>query len=121
MNYVKLKGNLTKDADFRLLGDRAIPKCSNTIAVNKEYNGKKSVAYINIEAWNQRAEQLSEFKKGQPIEIHGEIVTGSYAKQDGTKVYYTNVQVNKIEGADFVPNTPIFEGAKEVDLDDLPF
>jgi single-strand DNA-binding protein len=99
MNKAQLKGNLVKDNDLRYIGEKGTAKLTNTIAINEEYNGKKSTAYIPIEIWGERAEQFSNtYNKGALVDVEGKIITGSYTKQDGTKVYTWGVNVFKFGG-----------------------
>jgi single-strand DNA-binding protein len=122
MNFVKLKGNLVKEADLRYLGSKGTPKYTNTLAVSEEYNGKKSVSYIPIESWNELAEKMAHFKKGNEVSLIGKLVTGSYENKEGTKVYTWGVNVNKLETDTHAKNelNDIFPDAKVTD-EDLPF
>lgn len=124
MNYVKLQGNIVKEPDFRMLGAKGTPKCVNTVAVSEEYNGKKNTTYIPVEAWGERAEELSLYAKGSAITLIGKLVTGSYEKKDGSKAYTWGVNINKIEveerKKEFVKE--LLKDAKVVaNDDDLPF
>ena len=99
MNKVILTGNLVKDIELKYTeSNKAV--LQNTIAVKNDFknaNGEYESQFINIEVWNKTAEFLSNyFHKGSPVIISGRIQTGSYDKDDGTKVYTTDVIVEEI-------------------------
>lgn len=69
-----------------------------TLAVNRTKPGEAD--FINCVAFKQTAEFLGKyFEKGSQIAVTGRIQTGSYTKQDGTKVYTTDVIVDHAEFA----------------------
>ena len=87
---------------------------------------KKGV--INCVALGQQAETISRYvNKGDKVGIVGKISTRTYDKQDGSKVYVTEIIV---EGFDFIesrkdkpttePQTDAFEDFGNIDID-LPF
>ena len=52
-------------------------------------------------AWNNTAENITKyFHKGSRIGLTGRLQTGDYEKQDGTKVYTTDVIVEKFDFLD---------------------
>lgn len=98
MNKVELTGNITRDMEVRELPNGK--KCGRTsIAVRrnmKNKDGKYDSDFINIKAWDQKCEYLSQYaKKGAKVEIVGRIETGSYDDKDGKKVYTTEVVVEE--------------------------
>ncbi len=105
MNCVSLVGRLTKDPEARktINGNSSL---QFTVAVDrgtKDQNGNRITDFINCQAWNKTADFIcSYFRKGDPIEINGNLQTRTYEK-DGQKVFVTEVYVTK---ADFVPGKP---------------
>lgn len=99
MNKVCLVGRLTKDVELRV-NDNNISYARFTLAVNRKHknaNGEYEADFISCVAWRERAELLSKhFGKGSQIGIEGHIQTGSYDKEDGSKVYLTDVIVDSI-------------------------
>lgn len=97
MNSVSLTGRLTKDVELRYIGDDTA--VSNfTIAVDKFVNGEKKADFINCVVWGRYAETLAEYtQKGDKIGLVGSIQTRTYEKEDGTKVYVTEVRAQHIE------------------------
>lgn len=134
MNAVQLLGRFTRDNEFKELGGTSIFR--NNIAVQRNFknkDGERESDFINVVAFGKTAELLNQyFGKGQQVAIEGRIQTGSYEKEDGTRVYTTDVIVNQF---DFVgskndnaqptatvakPTSSPFESVDFND-DDLPF
>lgn len=103
MNNVCLVGRLTRDPEVRYTnGGLSIAKFS--IAVDRRFkkDGEQSADFPNITAFGKTAEFIEKyFSKGQRIGLTGRIQTGSYEKEDGTKVYTTDVIAENVE---FVEN-----------------
>lgn len=67
-----------------------------TLAVNRMNKGEAD--YISCVAFKKTAEILEKYcSKGSQVGVTGHIQTGSYTKQDGTKVYTTDVIVDKLD------------------------
>lgn len=97
MNKCVLIGRLTKDPELSFLPGSGKAKCRFTIAVNREYK-KDETDFINCVAWGKTAETISQYMtKGRQIAASGSIRTGSFDKQDGTKIYTTDVNVDHFE------------------------
>lgn len=132
MNSVALVGRLTKNPIVTYTqGGSSITKFS--IAVDRRFktDGQPSADFINVVVFGKTGEFVEKwFHKGDPISITGRIQTGSYTKQDGTKVYTTDVIA---ESAEFVPGKPqnqsqeqeqVNEGFMQINAEDeagLPF
>lgn len=97
MNKCVLIGRLTKDPELKFLAGSGKANCRFTIAVNREYK-KDETDFINCVAWGKTAETISQYMtKGRQIAVSGSIRTGSFDKQDGTKVYTTDVVIDRFE------------------------
>ncbi len=132
MNSVALVGRLTKNPIVTYTqGGSSITKFS--IAVDRRFktDGQPSADFIDVVVFGKTGEFVEKwFHKGDPISITGRIQTGSYTKQDGTKVYTTDVIG---ESAEFVPGKPqnqsqepeqVNEGFMQINAEDeagLPF
>ena len=82
------------------LSNKAV--CKVIVAVDRFANGKKEADFIPVTIFGKQAESLAKYqKKGNRIGVQGSIRTGSYEKQDGTKVYTTEVVANMVENYDF--------------------
>lgn len=101
MNRVDLTGRLVRDPEIRYSqGGSSV--ASFTIAVDRTVKkGDEWVHeadFIKCVAFGKTAEFIEKyFKKGSFIVVSGSIKTGSYDKEDGTKVYTTDVWVEKAE------------------------
>lgn len=99
MNSVQLLGYLTKDPECRYTQSQKA-MCTFTLAVNrgKDRDGNdKGADFIRIVVWDRQAETCEKYlSKGRQVAIEGRIQTGSYTKDDGTKVYTTDVVASRV-------------------------
>lgn len=107
MNVVTLMGRLSKDPELRY-SPQGMANTRITLAVDRGYNQQKrqeaeaqnqpTADFINCVAFGRTAELIANyFNKGNRIGLVGRIQTGSYNKQDGTRVYTTDVLVSSVE------------------------
>jgi len=104
MNEVILMGRLTKDPDIRYTQE-AQPMCiaRYTLAVDRgvKKDGQQSADFISCVGFGKNGEFAEKYlHKGMKICISGRIQTGSYTRQDGQKVYTTDVVVGHQEFAE---------------------
>lgn len=99
MNAVQLLGRFTRDNEFKELGGTSVFR--NNIAVQRNFknkDGERESDFINVVAFGKTAELLNQyFGKGQQVAVQGRIQTGSYEKEDGTRVYTTDVVVDQFD------------------------
>jgi single-strand DNA-binding protein len=99
MNIVMLRGNLARDPELRVVGERQTSVVNFTVAVSREFtkaNGDqdKVTSFIQCEAWDSGAEAIgSSFKKGDLVMIEGSLRNDSWEK-DGVKHSTLKVRVN---------------------------
>lgn len=141
MNSVALIGRLTKDPDLRYI-QSGTATCNFTLAVNKELSKDKkqemesknqpTADFIRIVVWGKMAENAANYLvKGRLVGIQGRIQTGNYTKDDGTKVFTTDVVASNVEFLEWGDKQsqgnsnnfdyPGIEGFTPVDNDDIPF
>lgn len=97
MNQVNLLGCLTKDVEFRFGAGSGNPIARFTIAVNRKFK-KDEADFINCIAFGKTADIINQyFSKGSQIAISGNIRTGSYEAQDGTRRYTTDIVVETFD------------------------
>lgn len=105
MNKVILMGRLTRDPEVRYSqGENAQCIARYTLAVDRKYkrDGEQSADFISCVAFGRQGEFAEKYlHKGIKIAVDGRIQTGSYTKQDGTRVYTTDVVA---ENQEFVEN-----------------
>lgn len=134
MNKVTLIGRLTRDPEIRRTqGENSMTVARYTLAVDRRYKRDEGqqADFISCVAFGKTGEFAEKYlHKGMKIAVNGRIQTGSYTKQDGQKVYTTDVV---IEDHEFVEskqaagqNTPppASDGFMEIpdDIEDsLPF
>lgn len=130
MNAVHLIGRLTKDPELKnTQSDLAMTSITIAIDRGKDRDGQdKGADFPRVQVFGKTAENVCKFcEKGRLIGVEGRIQTGSYEKQDGTKVYTTDVVANRIEFLEWAgkkeqnaePQNQ--DGFVPVDEDDIPF
>ena len=99
MNNVSLSGRLTRDPDVRVSnGGSSVARY--TLAVDRRYKQENgpTADFIGCVAFGKTAEFIEKyFFKGMKMDMTGRIQTGSYTKEDGTKVYTTDVVAENVE------------------------
>ena len=95
MNRVNLVGRLARDPEVRYSqGQNPTAVARFTLAVDRRFkrDGEANADFISCIAFGKTAEFIEKyFFKGMRLGGSGRIQTGSYTKQDGTKVYTTDV------------------------------
>ena len=99
VNNVSLKGRLTRDPDVRYTqGEQTMAIARFTLAVDRRrrsQSDQQQADFVSCVAFGKQGEFIEKyFKKGSSLDLQGHIQTGSYTKQDGTKVYTTDVVID---------------------------
>ena len=108
MNKVILMGRLTRDPDVRYApGDNATAYARYTLAVDRRFarrdedNNGQTADFIGCVAFGRSAEFAEKYlHQGTKVVVTGRIQTGSYTRNDGTRVYTTDVVVEDQEFAE---------------------
>lgn len=100
MNKVVLMGRLTREPDVKVSqGGNKVARY--TLAVERRFSKEKETDFISCVAFGRSAEFAEMYlHQGTKIVASGRIQTGSYTKQDGTKVYTTDIIVDEQEFAE---------------------
>ena len=98
MNVVTLVGRLTRDPELKE-GTTSVARFSVAIDRGKDRDGNdRGTDFPNVVVFGNQAESCAKYlEKGRQVAIQGRIQTGSYTKQDGTKVYTTDVVADRVE------------------------
>lgn len=99
MNSVNLIGRLTRDPEVRYTASQ-MAVASFSIAIDRptKEGEVKRADFPRIVVFGRQAENCEKYlRKGSQVAIEGRIETGSYEKQDGTKVYTTEVVAHRVE------------------------
>lgn len=100
MNSVVLIGRLTRDPELRYTSSQ-MAICRFSIAVDR-ITKEKGADFPNIVTFNKTAENCEKMlKKGRLVGVQGRLQTGSYEKEDGTKVFTTDVIADRVEFLDW--------------------
>ena len=119
LNKVVLCGRLTADPELKQT-QSGIAVVTFTLAVNRRFQSRtadqaqaQQADFINVVAWRQTAEFISKyFSKGRMVGISGSIQTRSYDREDGQRVYITEVVADEVSfvdsksASDSAPSTP---------------
>ena len=102
MNKCSLVGRLTRDPEIKYTqGQPSMCIATYTLAVDRRgarKDGQQTADFISIVAFGKGGEFAEKyFHKGMRVGVTGRIQTGSYNKQDGTKVYTTDVVAEEQE------------------------
>ena len=105
MNKVMLMGRLTRDPEIRQTQQENSTEIARyTLAVDRRVSkkdGEQSADFISCIAFGKSAEFAEKyFHQGIKILVTGRLRTGSYTKQDGSRVYTTDVVVEDQEFAE---------------------
>ena len=136
MNSVNLIGRLTKEPQVRYTGD-GLAVASFSLAVDRpaKKGEDKQADFPRIIVFGKQAENCEKYlTKGRLVAIMGRIQTGSYEKQNGDRVYTTDVIADRVQFLEWgedkaksqAPQRPTqtqqeeFHGFRQVE-DDLPF
>lgn len=106
MNSVNLIGRLTADPEVKSTSE-GNPVTRFSIAIDKplsqekresyEAEGKHTADFLRIVVWGNQAESAGKYlKKGDPVGISGRVTTGSYTRDDGTKVFTTDITASRV-------------------------
>lgn len=104
MNLACLMGRLTRDPEIRTTaGDNPMTIARYTLAVDRRFkkDGEQNADFISCVAFGKSGEFAEKYlRQGTKIAVTGRIQTGSYEKEDGTKVYTTDIIVDNQEFAE---------------------
>lgn len=106
MNKVILMGRLTREPDIRMSqgNGESFVIARFTLAVDRRRtspDGQREADFISCVTFGKSAEFAQKYlHTGTKIALHGRIQTGSYTKQDGQKVYTTDVVAEELEFAE---------------------
>ena len=125
MNLLVLTGNLTKDAEIKYVGEKAVLNFS--IAVNEGFGDRATTMFVNCVLWGN--EKIAEYlKKGTKVALKGKLQITSK-----DNVYYTKMLVDNFGGVEFLSskkeqtsndifnNTVFNQDDPPIDDGDMPF
>lgn len=100
INRIVLIGRLTANPELRYTTNNTAVT-SFTLAVDRNFkneNGNKEADFINIVAWNKKAELIHQYlKKGDRLGISGRLQVRKYQNERGENRYVTEVVAEEIE------------------------
>ena len=100
INRVVLIGRLTANPELRFTtSNNAVTTFSIAVDRNfKNEDGNKEADFINIVAWNKKAELIHQYlKKGDRVGISGRLQVRKYQNERGENRYVTEVVADEVE------------------------
>ena len=100
MNKVLLIGRLTANSELKYTtSNNAVTTFSIAVDRNfKNEDGNKEADFINIVAWNKKAELIHQYlKKGDRVGISGRLQVRKYQNERGENRYVTEVVADEVE------------------------
>ena len=109
MNNVQLIGRMTKDPNTTFSKDgKAVTRF--TLACDR-WSKDAGADFIGCVAFNKTAEFIDKyFRKGMKMALTGSIRTGNYTKDNGDKVYTTDVVADRVEFVEKKADAPVMPG-----------
>lgn len=116
MNSVVITGNISKDLEIRYSASQtAVLRFTVAVSRRKKEDGAD---FINCIAFGKTAENTERFcHKGSKVGVKGRIQTGSYEKEDGTRVYTTDIIADEVEFLDSRSDAERPKPKEEVQVD----
>lgn len=99
-NHIVLAGTLVRDPEMRSTNSgTSITKFS--LAVNREYKGKKDVTFFNVQLWGKTGEIANQYlKKGSHALISGRMECSKYTDKNGIEKYDWHVVGEQLQFLD---------------------
>ncbi len=101
VNKVILIGNITRDPSVKVT-DAGKKIAMFTVATNRyfktaEWESKSEAEFHNCVTWANLADRVDDFlRKGKLVYIEGRLKTRTIEKEDGSKIYKTEVVVSNL-------------------------
>lgn len=103
MNQVGIVGRLTKDPAMRVMSEGRI-HTSFIVAVSRNYKnqrGEVETDFVLCSTWGKPAHNVSKYcSKGSLVAVTGRLQSRHYDKEDGSRVYVTEVLGDQIRFLD---------------------
>lgn len=120
MNNVILIGRTTREVELRYTTSQtAVARFS--LAVERPVkDGEKKADFPNIIVFGKQAENCEKYlAKGRKVAVQGRLQTGSYEKNDGSKVYTTDVIAERVEFLEWKDTENHAESESQESIDDF--
>lgn len=103
MNQVGIVGRMTKDPTTRVLSEGRV-HTSFIVAVSRNFKNQKGEIesdFVLCSTWGRPAQNVSKYCfKGSLVAVSGRLQTRYYDKDDGTRVYVTEVVGDQVRFLD---------------------
>ncbi|CEG21955.1 Single-stranded DNA-binding protein SsbB [Planococcus massiliensis] len=103
MNQVGIVGRLTKDPTMRVMSEGRV-HTSFIVAVSRNYKnqrGEVETDFVLCSTWGKPAHNVSKYcTKGSLVAVTGRLQSRHYDKEDGSRVYVTEVLGDQIRFLD---------------------
>lgn len=99
INAIAIEGNLGNAPDVRILKSGKKVARFNIAHTRRWKSGEgfnEETLWVRCEVWDWQADKVSEFTKGTPVIVIGEIRLDEYERKDGTKYSGFKVYVKEV-------------------------
>lgn len=121
LNRVFLIGNMTRDPESRIVGEKNTAVTTFGLAVNDGYGDRKKTYFFDVECWGKTAENMSAYGgKGKQIVLEGSLKVDTWQdKESGQNRSKVMVKAEKVS---FVgPKKDDASASDKAPDEDVPF
>ena len=103
LNQFTATGRLTKDFDYKKVGQAQTPACQTSIAIDDGYKDKNGnwvdrSYFVAVSAFGKSADYYSQyFHKGDAVLFTGKLVVNNYVDKDNANRSFTKIQLETMQ------------------------
>lgn len=98
MNNCIFTGHISREPELKFIPSTGLAVTKFGLAVNYGWGDKKTVSFLNMTAFEKKAEAIANYvNKGSKVTVRCHVQTGSYENKEGVKIYTTDFIVDEIE------------------------
>lgn len=93
MNVITVAGNVTRDGEIRVAGDKNVLR----FGVADNQGRDKPAIFWNCDLWGKRGESLQQYiTKGQSVTVSGVVTESEYTDKEGNQKKVQSIKVQEI-------------------------
>jgi len=97
MNRVALLGRVGVEPDLKYSHNATAASQLRLATDRRRQNGETEADWHNVVAWGKQAEAVAEYvQKGNRVFVAGSLAQSSYEREDGERVYRTEVHAREV-------------------------
>jgi len=87
LNRMEISGRLTKDPEFKVVGENQVALAIISIAFDDGHMGSdgwiEKTGYVDVKTWSKGAEKAQDLHKGDPVIVEGKLGYESWQNKAG--------------------------------------